>query len=94
MRENLSSVFANNKGADQPALPCKQSGQPFVICLLESIIPKHSSRKFTTFLLRRLSLALSETPKDRFHCVEAHLWFDIHLNMKFYIFYRHITSFK
>ena len=39
MQENLSSVFANNKGADQLAHPCSPINA-FFIHLLESIILK------------------------------------------------------
>ena len=42
-RENLSSEFANNKGADQPAHP-RSLISAFVISLLESII-SHATRK-------------------------------------------------
>ena len=38
-RENWSSVFANNKGARQPAHP-RRLISAFVICFLESIISK------------------------------------------------------
>ena len=47
-RENLSSGFANNKGADQPAHP-RSLISVFVIPVLESIISKLASSEFSIF---------------------------------------------
>ena len=66
MRENLSSGLVNNKGADQPAHPCRLFST-FVIRPLESIIYKLATGEITVFWLvpvaeeTGLSLALSET---------------------------------
>ena len=46
MGENLSSGFANNKGADQPVHPCSLVSA-FFIHLLESIISKLHTREIT-----------------------------------------------
>ena len=48
--ENLSLVFANNKGADKPA-HLGSLISTFVICLLESIISKLATSKVFIFLL-------------------------------------------
>ena len=48
MRENLPSGFANNKGADQPVHPGRLIST-FVIHLLESIISKLATSKFSIF---------------------------------------------
>ena len=50
MQENLSSGFANNKGADQPAHP-NSLISTFIICLLESIISKLATSKISIFEL-------------------------------------------
>ena len=42
-QENLSSGFANNKGADQPAYPFSLVSA-FAIRSMESIIYKHTTR--------------------------------------------------
>ena len=61
-RENLSSGFANNIGADQR----------FCSSLLESIVSKPAKSKFSVFQLvsvaedTGLSLAILETPKTGF----------------------------
>ena len=47
-RENLSSVFANNKGADQPAHP-RRLISAFVVRFLKSIISKLASREISIF---------------------------------------------
>ena len=47
-RENLSSVFANNKGADQPAHP-RRLISVFVIRVLESIICKLNTSEISVF---------------------------------------------
>ena len=49
MQENLSSVFANNKGADQPAHP-RSLISTFIIPVLESIISKLATSIFFNFL--------------------------------------------
>ena len=67
-QENLSSVFVNNKGVYQPALP-RSLMSAFAISLLQSIISKHAEGKITIFWLvtvaeeTALSLPLSETKK-------------------------------
>ena len=71
MGENLSSVFAYNKGGDEPVHPCRLISA-FVIHLLESIISKLATSEFSIFYLVSVteqaswSLALSETPKTGF----------------------------
>ena len=70
-QENLSSVFMNNKGADQPAHQRRLISN-FVIPLLESIILKLATSEISIFYLvfkaeqAGLSLALSETPRQVF----------------------------
>ena len=77
-RENLSSGFANNKGADQPGHPPSQIST-FVFRLFESTISKVITSEISIFQLvsvaeeTGLSLALSQTPEDMFFCNEAHL---------------------
>ena len=67
-RENLSSVFANNKSADKPADPHSLIST-FVIHLLESIISKFAKSEFSIFWLvsvaeeTGLGLTFRETPK-------------------------------
>ena len=52
MRENLSSVFANHTGADQPVhLHLRSLISAFVIHLLESIISKLATCKVSIFQL-------------------------------------------
>ena len=69
--ENLSSVFANDKGADQPAHP-RSLISAYVICLLEKIIFKLATTKLSVFYLvsvaeeTGLSLVLFQTPKTGF----------------------------
>ena len=46
--ENLSSGFVNSKGTDQPARP-RRLISAFVIRLLENMIPKLVTSKFTIF---------------------------------------------
>ena len=71
MRENQYLELANNKGADQPAHPCRLISA-FVICFLESIISKLTTSEISIFQLvsvaedAALNLALSETPKTGF----------------------------
>ena len=75
---NLSAVFANNKGANQPAHRYSVISA-FVICLLESIISRLATSKFSIFYLvsvakeTGLSLPLLEIPKTGFlatrHCL-------------------------
>ena len=77
-QENLSSVFANNKGADQPAHP-RSLISAFVICLLESIIYKLATSKISILRLvcvveeTGLSLTLFGNPEDRFYRDEGHI---------------------
>ena len=77
-RENLSLVFANNKGADQPVHPHRLIS-PFVIRFLQSVISKLATDEFSIFYLvsvaeeTGLGLALSDTPKDRFCRDAAHI---------------------
>ena len=67
-RENLSSGFANNTGADQPAHP-RSLISAFVIRFLESTIYKLATGEISIPWLvsvaeeTGLKLALSETPK-------------------------------
>ena len=64
-RKTLSSVIADNKGADQP-VHLRSLVSAFGIRLLESIVSKLGTRKFSIFKLfslaegTSLSLALSE----------------------------------
>ena len=61
----------NNKGADQPAHPCRLISA-FVIHFLESFISKLTTSEISNFQLvyiaeeTGLSLTLSETPKTGF----------------------------
>ena len=70
-RENLSSGFANNKGADQPA-HLRRLISAIIIHFLESIISKLAIGKISFFGLvslaeeTGLSLASSESPKTGF----------------------------
>ena len=70
-RENLSSVFANNKGADQTVHP-RSLISAYVIRLLKSTIAKLAANELSIFQLvsvaeqTGLSLVLSETPKTGF----------------------------
>ena len=64
MRENLSSVFANSKGTDQPAHP-RRLISTIVFRFLESIICKLC--KLNTCEVSGFKLALTETPKTGFH---------------------------
>ena len=67
-RENLSSVFANNKGTDQPAHPPSLISA-FIICFFERIISKLATSEIPIVSVAEetvLSIALSETPKTGF----------------------------
>ena len=66
-RENLSSGFANNKGADQPVHPHSLLGS-FVIRLLERIIASLCSwaEWFESHFVRN--------PEDRFCRVESEMY--------------------
>ena len=70
-RENLSSGFASNKGADQPAHPHRLI-RAFVIGLFESIISNLAASEILIFLLvsvaeqAGLNLIFSELPKTDF----------------------------
>ena len=63
--------FANNKGADQPALP-RSLISTFVIRLLKSTIPRLATSEISMFWLAYvadqvgLNLTLLETPKPGF----------------------------
>ena len=69
--ENLSSGFANNKGADQPAHPHSLISA-YVNCLMESIISRLDTGGISIFYIvfvaeeTGLKLALTETPKTGF----------------------------
>ena len=71
MRENLSSRFVNNKGADQPAHSCRLISA-FIIHFLKSFIPELVTGEISVFYLFTLaeetgsSLTLSETPRTGF----------------------------
>ena len=70
--------FANNKGADQP-VRLRRLISAFVIRLLKSFISKIASSEISIFYLvcvaedTGLSLALSDTPEDRFCRDEANM---------------------
>ena len=70
--------YANNKGADQPAHPHSLIST-FVVCCLDSIISLDSTAKISRLQLASvaaeagLCLAWSETPKDTFCRVMAHI---------------------
>ena len=70
-RENLSSVFANNKDTDQPAHPCRLISA-FVFRFLEGIICKLNTGEISIVLLvsvaeeKGFKLALTEAPKTGF----------------------------
>ena len=71
MPENLSWVFPNNKGADQPVYLCSLISA-FGVHLLKSIVSKLALSEISIFLLvslaeeTGLSLALSEMQKTDF----------------------------
>ena len=67
MQETLSSVFENNKGADQPAHP-RSLISAFVIRLSESIISRLATSEISIFYLVSVGkeTALSETSKTVF----------------------------
>ena len=71
MRENLTTGFENNKGADQPAHPCRLIST-FVSRLLEIIISGFATSEISLFYLvfvaeeTGLNLALLETQKTGF----------------------------
>ena len=71
--------YANNKGADQPALP-RSMTSAFVIRCLDSIISLNSiaeiSRLYLASVAEQVSLSLtwSETPEDMFSHVVAHFY--------------------
>ena len=70
--------FANNKGADQPAHPYRLISA-FAVHFLLSIISRLAASEISIFSLvsvaeeTGLSLALWQTPEDRFSRNEAHL---------------------
>ena len=67
----MSSVFANNKGADQPVHP-RSLISAFVIRLLENIISRHATREISMFYLvsvaeqAGLNVTMWETPNTGF----------------------------
>ena len=71
--------YANNKGTDQPAHP-RSLISAFVVCCLDSIISLDSISEISRLQLpsvaaqARLCLAWSETPKDTFCRVVAHVY--------------------
>ena len=72
-RENLFSLFANNKGADQPAHP-RYLVSAFAICLLECIISKLATGEISIFQLVSVaeetgfSLPMLETRRQVLSC--------------------------
>ena len=70
--------YANDKGLDQPAHPCRLISA-FVVCCLDSIISLDSIAKISRLhqasaaAQAGLCLAWSETPKDKFCRVMAHM---------------------
>ena len=73
--------YANNKGTDQPAHPGSLIST-FVVCCQDSIIFLVSISEISSLQLASvaeqasLSLTWSETPKDKFCPVMAHISFD------------------
>ena len=66
MRENLSSGFPNNKGADHP-VHLRSLISAFVICSLESTCIINTSFYLVSVVVQLgLSLTLSETQKTGF----------------------------
>ena len=71
-------VYANNKGADQPAHP-RSLISAFVVCCLDSIISLVSIPEITSLYIASvtaqvgLSLPWSQTSEDRFACDKAHI---------------------
>ena len=78
MQENLSSGFAKNKAADQPAHLCKLIST-FLIHFLERIISKLATGEISIFLLVSVaeetgsSIAFFGNPEDRFCLDKAHV---------------------
>ena len=72
--KNLFMSYANNKGADQPALP-RSLISAFVVCCLESIISLVSICAISLLSLASVALSLiwSETLEGRFSHDVAHL---------------------
>ena len=89
-REDLSSLLANNKGADQPVHPHSRLSA-FDICFLESIISKLVTDEIIIFWLvsvaeeTGLSLALSETLKTSFSASRSKCFFPSFLYWSIYI---------
>ena len=71
--ENILTVYANNKGTDQPAYPHSLISA-FVVHYLDTTIPMLAKSKISTRLLvfvaeqASLCLMCSQTPEDRFSC--------------------------
>ena len=86
MREKVTLLYANNKGADQPSHR-RSLISTFVICFLESLIVSLATCEITIFKLvsineqTGLSLMLSETLKIGFNAfIKSHIliyWFDL-----------------
>ena len=80
MQENLPWVFANNKGADQPAHPCSLISPIIIPFILESIISNHAICEFSIFLASLCSLGnwfesrFVGNPKDRFCHAKAQIY--------------------
>ena len=78
--------YANNKGADQPALP-RSLISAFVVRCLDSLMSLDSVTKISSFMLASvaeqasLSLIWSETPEDMFSHDKAHLNLGIQLTL-------------
>ena len=78
MRKCVMS-YANNKGTDQLAHPCNLISA-FVVRCLDSVMYLVSVTKISSLMLASvavqasLCLAWSETPKDTFCCVVAHVF--------------------
>ena len=71
-------LYANNKGANQPAHP-RSLISAFVVRCLDSVMPLVSVTKISSLLLASvaeqasLSLTWLETPEDTFSHDEAHI---------------------
>ena len=86
-RENLSSVFVNNKGTvNNKGADLFSLISSFVICLLKSVISKLATSKFYVFYLvsvaeeTGLSLPLRKTPKTGLSCRCPYMKVPIQIN--------------
>ena len=74
-------LYANNKGADQPAHP-RSLISAFVVHCLDSVMSLVSVTKISSLMLASvaaqasLSLTWSETPEDTFSHDEAHVYLE------------------